>query len=59
MVNLVLLLKANYSLIREPVGGPPRHIPQCRHFKITTDRSPGDWMQREKKKKKIPKMLLI
>ena len=58
MVNLVLLLKANYSLlIRELVGGPPRHIPQCRHFKITTDRSPGDWMQR--KKKNIPKMLLI
>lgn len=52
MVNLVLPLKANYSLlIREPVGGPPRHIPQCRSFKITTDRSPGGWMQRKKKKK--------
>ena len=51
MVNLVLPMKANYSLlIREPVGGPPRHIPQCPRFKITTDRSPGDRMQKKKKK---------
>lgn len=57
MANLVLLLKANYSLlIREPVGGPPRHIPQCCHFKITQTEVQEIGC---KGKKKIPKMLLI